>query len=118
VGAILRENTDGFSQHSHPIWTQYDGFVPNPTADLVDEFERLANYMEWDVDERKDLRPKFVEAEFASYYGSDSESLENWHNLCCVVGIKPAPASIKDCVTVYISKIPTMVAALKVDFRP
>lgn len=118
TGATLHDETDGVIELSHTIWTQYDGFVPDPTADLVDEFERLADFMKWDHDERKHLRPKFVEAEFASYYGSDSKSLENWRNLCRVVGIKPAPASIEGCATVCNAKSPEFLAALTLYDRP
>ncbi|KAH7400818.1 hypothetical protein DE146DRAFT_755265 [Phaeosphaeria sp. MPI-PUGE-AT-0046c] len=98
-GATLDDKTDGSNFLSHTLWTHYDGFIPDPDADFLDEFERLANFMGWDTNERKEYRPKFLEAEFESYYGNNSKSLRNWRKLCRVCLIEPVPNSIEDCTT-------------------
>lgn len=100
TGATLDDDTDGSAWFSHTIWTQYDGFIPDPDADFLDEYERLADHMGWDTDERKEYRPEFLGAEFESYYGNNSKCLRNWLKLCRVCLIEPVPRSIEDCTTV------------------
>jgi hypothetical protein len=82
------------------MWTRYVGFTPNPEADFVDEFKRLAGHQGWDEGEREHNRRDLLKAEFDYYYGNDDESLPNWQKLCRVCLIDPAPETIEKCTSV------------------
>ncbi|KAF1920996.1 hypothetical protein BDU57DRAFT_407890, partial [Ampelomyces quisqualis] len=81
-------------------WSRHKGFFPDPKADFVNEFERLADHLGWNAAERQRYPPEYIEAEFDRYYGLVSKSLRNWHNLCRICLVEPLPHYIDDCVRV------------------
>ena len=95
---LLSESTVVFET----TWTRFEGFTPDPKADFLTEFARLAKHQGWDNDDRKYWKPRLLEAEFGSFYGTNEKSLANWQELCRVCKIKRAPNTIKDCKMVYI----------------
>ncbi|KAF2133501.1 hypothetical protein P153DRAFT_393319 [Dothidotthia symphoricarpi CBS 119687] len=81
--------TDG-----NAYFVEFDGFQPDPEADFVKEFHRLAIHEHWSKKEKKIRR---VEAEFALHYGTDVSKLEKWQDLCRDLKIKHVPGSITKC---------------------
>ncbi|KAI9771739.1 MAG: hypothetical protein M1839_002754 [Geoglossum umbratile] len=74
-------------------------FIPDPTALLASEFDRLAQSQGWRPGSkryRKEQARCFA-AEFETHYGHKSEKLEGWQDLCREVEISPTPASITQC---------------------
>jgi hypothetical protein len=78
------------------------GFVPDPAAPLVTEFQRLARSQGWEKngEQYRKQRVTCYAVEFEAHYGNKSERLEGWQSLCSEVHINPVPPSIKKCKNV------------------
>ena len=81
----------------------FAGFVPNPRAPVDDEFNRLANFMQWKSKNSKHksntywkMRGQCLLQECNAQFGSDSK-LATWQDLCIELGVEPVPNSIKQC---------------------
>jgi hypothetical protein len=86
--------------HGETIWHAHEGFEPDSTANFVDEFKRLAEFMGWDKDEQKHQRPEYVDAEFAKFYGAYGQTLDDWQTMCRRCKVEPIPPTIDECVSV------------------
>ena len=38
-----------------------------------------------------------MKREFDDFYGTDEKDIENWHKLCYVLRIEPAPDTLREC---------------------
>jgi len=77
----------------------FEGFEPNPTALLAEEFSRLAVERQWKPGTKtytKNQRRCFIE-EFETQWGTETSSLEVWQALSAEIGITPIPSSITQC---------------------
>ncbi|KAF2796379.1 hypothetical protein K505DRAFT_300303 [Melanomma pulvis-pyrius CBS 109.77] len=80
-------------------WARFAGFVPDPTANLISEFERLSIHQGWSR-KTKASRRRFAEAceaEFDHHFVVGASKLQTWQALCVEVGVGPVPASITQC---------------------
>jgi hypothetical protein len=71
----------------------------------VAEFDRLCETYQWERGnpERKAAREAFqfaLKMEFNELYGSNENDINNWHKLCHVLRIDPAPDTLLECRTV------------------
>lgn len=85
------------------FYSQYRrDFAPDPAASLFANFDALALCRNWApggrarTRARRHLQNAMIE-EFNTTYGTDAGDLASWQNLCRVVGVAPAPASITQC---------------------
>ncbi len=87
------------------FFSQYSNFQSQPSNSPVVEFDRLCKTYDWERNdpERKAAREDFqfaMKMEFNDLYGSDEKDIENWHKLCYVLRIDPAPDTLQKCRTV------------------
>jgi len=87
------------------FFSQYSNFQSQPSNSPVVEFDRLCKTYDWERNdpERKAAREDFqfaMKMEFNDLYGSDEKDIENWHKLCYVLRIEPAPDTLQKCRTV------------------
>ena len=87
------------------FFSQYSNFQSQPTNSPVVEFDRLCKTYHWERDdpEKEAARKAFqfaLKMEFDDLYGSDENDIDNWHKLCYVVRIDPAPDTLRECRTV------------------
>lgn len=77
----------------------FQGFKPDPTARLTDEFSRLAIHRNWKDGSKTYKRQwnKCMRSEFeTAYANTDFSRLQSWQNLCLELGLE-APPSITKC---------------------
>lgn len=98
--ATVKGNDRGSDGIVNTIWDGHEGFQPNPKADFVEEFNRLADFTGWSKAERKEQRPKYIKADFAKHYNKHGTPLSDWQNLCRVCEIVPIPQRLDECVEV------------------
>jgi hypothetical protein len=82
------------------FFSQYPNFQYDPSNSPVAEFYRLCGTYHWKGHEKKDAREAFHNAmkeEFDDLYGSDETDINNWHKLCYVLRIDPAPDTLREC---------------------
>ena len=84
------------------FFSQYSKFQYQPTKSSVTEFNRLCKEYGWKKEEktREDVRSKFnfaIKNEFGFLYGSVEKDIANWHKLCHVLRIDPAPNTLEEC---------------------
>lgn len=85
----------------------YKDFTPDPLASLAANFDALALKRGWApgghtrTRAHRHFRDAMIE-QFNVTYGTDAGSLENWQNLCRVVGVTPVPESVTQCKKVGI----------------
>ena len=82
------------------FFDQYSDFETNPTASLVDEFERLAITRHWAEGSKKWRKARhrcFVEDFAFLLVRMGSTILARWQALCDVVGMEHIPTSITQC---------------------
>lgn len=60
-------------------------------------FNRLAVKEGWSKTQRKKHRPEAIAGEIEAIYGTDTNKLEKWQELCFDVMIEPLPQSITKC---------------------
>ncbi|KAI9453957.1 hypothetical protein BJY52DRAFT_1394853 [Lactarius psammicola] len=90
------------------FFSQYSNFQSQPSNSPVVEFDRLCRTYDWERNdpERKAAREAFqfaMKMEFDDLYGSDENDIENWHKLCYVLRIDPAPDTLRQCRAVNVS---------------
>ncbi|RDW76552.1 uncharacterized protein DSM5745_06544 [Aspergillus mulundensis] len=83
------------------FFSRFPGFTPNPSASIIDEFERLARHRGWSHNSRRRKHHSewidFAEAEFDRCFGAETK-LESYQNLCQIlIPDEPAPPSITQC---------------------
>ncbi|KAI9812009.1 MAG: hypothetical protein M1827_004901 [Pycnora praestabilis] len=86
------------------FFDRYANFVPDPQANLVEEFARLAvatGMNPCGATYRRRRREFFIE-EFNLHWGTDGTKLKIWQRLCREVRIDPVPVSITQCKKVFI----------------
>jgi hypothetical protein len=88
--------------HVSLFFASYEYFEVNQDVTPTKEFSRLKQLNGWrDRDrEYREARERFADAlaaDFNATYGTDMNSLENWHALCHVIGIDPIPEGISAC---------------------
>jgi hypothetical protein len=84
------------------FFSQFPHFQSQPSNSPVVEFDRLCKSQEWEKDdpEKKAAREGFqvaLKMEFNDLYGSDEKNIANWHKLCFVLRIDPAPDTLREC---------------------
>ena len=88
-------------------WSQSAGFNPDPTADLLSEFNRLSIHAGWSQKSKIRNRrfAEACEAEFDHHFqvSAGADKLQTWQLLCVEVEIDPAPPSITQCKKVSCS---------------
>jgi hypothetical protein len=103
------------------FFSQYPKFQPEPSNSPIVEFGRLCKSYQWGQEDpeedvackaarkaarkaaHKAAREAFQSAmkrEFDDLYGSDENDINNWHKLCYVLRIDPAPETLQECRTV------------------
>ncbi|KAI1666386.1 hypothetical protein L13192_10070 [Pyrenophora tritici-repentis] len=85
------------------IWfRQFHPFVYDPTAGLLSNFTRLAAQRNWGPKLRRRRWTECQEEEFGHAFGTDTNKLAAWQELCREVGIveEEVPGSIRGCRTV------------------
>ncbi|KAH9066260.1 hypothetical protein EDB87DRAFT_1554056 [Lactarius vividus] len=91
------------------FFSQFSNFQSQPSNSPVIEFDRLCKTYQWERDdpERKAAREEFqyaMKMEFDDLYGSDEKDIENWHKLCYVLRIDPAPDTLQECRSAVLKK--------------
>ncbi|KAI9446049.1 hypothetical protein H4582DRAFT_524670 [Lactarius indigo] len=91
------------------FFSQFSNFQSQPSNSPVVEFDRLCKTYQWERNdpERKAAREEFqyaMKLEFDDLYGSDEKDIENWHKLCYVLRIDPAPDTLQKCRTAVLKK--------------
>ncbi|KAF8260809.1 hypothetical protein EI94DRAFT_874539 [Lactarius quietus] len=91
------------------FFSQYSNFLSQPSNSPVVEFDRLCQAYNWDRDdpEKKAARRAFqfaMKMEFDDLYGSDENDINNWHKLCHVLRIDPAPDTLRECRAAVLKK--------------
>jgi hypothetical protein len=81
------------------FWFQFGcyGFIHNPTAPVKSEFGRLASKMGWtkgSLEHRKNW-VVCISLELEYDLSFEGKKLADWHVLCEILGIQPAPPSIR-----------------------
>jgi len=99
----------GGSTPLEEFFSQYTKFQYQPLSSPVSEFRRLCDEYGWGKDDKrkKGARYKFsvaIKKEFGDLYGSDEKDIKNWHKLCHVLRIDPAPNSLKECRAAVVTK--------------
>jgi len=98
-------------EQSTRYFDQFSNFVPNNKAPLLEEFRRLADFMDWRTGgtkaSKRDLGgPKFKKEwliccrmEYDYWYGKITrDNLEAWQGLCRdIAGVSDPPVSITKC---------------------
>jgi hypothetical protein len=84
------------------FFSKYPNFRSRPLNSPVFEFKRLCKLNRWKKDdpEREAAREAFhtaLKEEFDDLYGSDEHDIKNWHKLCHVLRINPAPDPLREC---------------------
>ena len=84
------------------FFSQFPQFQSQPSNSPVVEFDRLCKSYEWERNdpEKKAARKGFqvaLKMEFNDLYGSDEKNIANWHKLCFVLRIDPAPNTLREC---------------------
>ncbi len=92
----------GLGKRLETFFSQYPKFQYQPGSSSVPEFHRLCKEYNWKRDDpkRKAARHKFsliMKEEFDALYGSDEKDINNWHKLCYVLRIDPAPNTVEKC---------------------
>lgn len=93
------------SRCTSSFFAQYPNFVPNPSAPLHSEIDRLAMQEGWHTRGKRVGRIAAYSAELALQCSGKSR-LESWQALCVDAGVaetKGVPTSIKGCKKVCIS---------------
>jgi hypothetical protein len=81
-----------------PNWfTQFHGFVYEPSAGIQSNFDRLASVRKWGAALKSKRWAECQVARFGNLYGTDTSKLEMWQALCREVYIKDPPGSITGC---------------------
>jgi hypothetical protein len=75
----------------------FPGFVPHAQAKFTTNFKKLAKHMNWSPEKARKERINAIQLEFNFLYGTDTNKLENWQDLCREVGIVDVPGSITKC---------------------
>ena len=95
------------------FFSQYPNFQSQPSNSPVVEFDRLCDTYDWERGdaERDAARKAFqyaMKMEFDDLYGSDEKDINNWHKLCYVLKIDPAPNTLWKCrsVSCWLSEPP------------
>jgi hypothetical protein len=88
------------SNHCH-FWSQFPGFIPDPTAPLQEDFARLASHMRWGVVARRKHLADAIKAEISFHYNG-ADRLAYWQSVCKEVGVGKNPRSIADCKKVRV----------------
>ncbi|KAI1524608.1 hypothetical protein PtrSN001A_010775 [Pyrenophora tritici-repentis] len=86
------------------IWfRQSHPFVYDPTAGLLSNFTRLAAQRNWGPKLRRRRWTECQEEEFGHAFGTDTNKLAAWQELCREVGIveEEVPGSIRGCRTIF-----------------
>ncbi|KAH9980913.1 hypothetical protein BGW80DRAFT_1247759 [Lactifluus volemus] len=91
------------------FFSQYSNFQSQPSNSPVSEFRRLCKTYNWEggSQERKAAHEEFsfaMKMEFDDLYGSDENDIENWHKLCHVLRIDPAPTTVQECRAAVLKK--------------
>jgi hypothetical protein len=97
-----KDTKNDVTQPLERFFSQYSKFQYQPTKSSVTEFNRLCKEYGWKKEEnkREDARRKFnyaIKKEFDFLYGSNEKDIKNWHKLCRVLRIDPAPNTVKEC---------------------
>jgi hypothetical protein len=98
--AMPATNDNDGSMNTFNIWAQFDRFKPDPQASFNKEFHRLARYMRWTRQERRDWRVEIFDADWEAYMGSDLGDLGQWQTFCGLCNIDPVPETIPECMDV------------------
>jgi hypothetical protein len=82
-------------------WARSVNFNPDPTASILDEFNRLSIHEGWSL-KGKARNKRFAEAceaDFDHHFQvvAGADKLQTWQLLCIEVGVSPAPPSITQC---------------------
>jgi hypothetical protein len=81
-----------------PNWfTQFHGFVYEPSAGLQSNFLRLASVRKWGGRLKDERWAECQSTQFNNLYGTDTAKLETWQSLCREVYVKNPPGSITRC---------------------
>jgi hypothetical protein len=88
------------SNHCH-FWSQFPGFIPDPTAPLQEDFARLASHMRWGAAARRKHLADAIRAEISFHY-SGTDRLAYWQSVCKEVGVGKNLKSIADCKKVRV----------------
>ena len=97
----------GINQNYFDVFCS-QGFVPDITADAMDEFGRLAKFQCWgkkskEYHKQRNICLATLAEDFESHYGNDVTRLNQWQNLCSEVYVDPIPHSITQCKKVSLS---------------
>jgi hypothetical protein len=98
--AMPATNDDDGSVNTFSIWNQFDGFNPDPQATFNKEFRRLAHYMRWTRQERREWRLEIFDADWDAHMGRDLGDLSQWQKFCRLCSIDPVPETIPECINV------------------
>lgn len=84
------------------FFSQFPHFQSQPSNSPVVEFDRLCKSYQWERNdpEKEAAREAFqfaMKREFDDLYGSDEKDIKNWHKLCYVLRIDPAPDTLREC---------------------
>jgi hypothetical protein len=96
--------------HCH-FWLQFPGFIPDPAAQLQEDFARLASHMRWSKAARRKHLAEAIRAEIGFFYDG-SGRLARWQSLCNEVRVGSNPRSIAECKKVRVKPRPRNSRAL------
>jgi len=78
-------------------FSQFSEFTYDNTTDIRSNFNRLATGRNWGSKRRGKSWVQCQTALFGSLYGTNTNKLVTWQNLCTDVGIPGPPSSINAC---------------------
>lgn len=74
---------------THPFFSSFPDFTPNPTSPISSDFQRLAALRNWKTNSKhwKKMWNKCMNIEYDRLIGNTLSSLQSWQRLCGEVGL-------------------------------